>query len=99
LLDRWHGPATIPSGAVIPRNALSGMPIHKVDLRLEKTVTITGTLKAQLIGEVFNVFNHANYTAFNTTLSATSASTTALFGLPTVADVSRQAQLAFRVSF
>jgi len=99
VLDRWNGPAVIASGDVIPRNALEGTPIHKVDLRLEKTVVVTGSFKAQLIGEVFNLFNHANYTGFNTSLSATAATTTALFGQPTAASVSRQGQLAFRLSF
>jgi hypothetical protein len=99
VLDRWHGPAVIESGAVIPRNALAGTSIHKVDLRLQKDVALIGRLKAQLIGEVFNLFDHANYIAFNTTLSATNTATTALFGQPTTASVSRQGQLAFRLSF
>jgi hypothetical protein len=89
----------IESGAVIPRNALEGTTIHKVDLRVEKTVVLVKTVKAQLIGEVFNLFDHANYTGFSTQLSATSAATTALFGRPTSAGVSRQGQLAFRLSF
>ena len=99
VLDRWNGPAVINSGDVIPRNALEGTPIHKFDLRLQKDVKLGGRVKAQLIGEVFNLFNHANYTTFATSLSATSATTTALFGSPTAASVSRQGQLAFRVSF
>jgi hypothetical protein len=99
VLDRWNGPAVIDSGAEIPRHALAGTPIHKVDVRLQKEVPLGGRLKAQLIGEVFNLFDHANYTGFSTALSATSAATTALFGQPTAASVSRQGQLAFRLSF
>ncbi len=99
VLDRWHGPAIIESGVVIPRNALAGMPIHKVDLRLQKDIGLFRSAKVQLIGEVFNLFNHANYTTFSTQLSATAATTTAAFGNPTAASVSRQGQLAFRVSF
>lgn len=99
VLSRWHGAAVIASGEVIPRNALEGTPFHKVDLRLQKDLTIVGHVKAQLIGEVFNLFNHANYIGFNTTLSATSPAVTALFGQPTTASVSRQGQLAFRISF
>jgi len=99
VLDRWEGAAVINSGDVIPRNALEGTPIHKVDVRLQKDIPLGGNVKAQLIGEVFNLFNHANYNNFNTTLSATSAATTALFGQPTGASVSRQGQLAFRISF
>ena len=88
ILDRWTGPGVIASGAVIPRNALPGTPIHKVDLRLQKEFALPAGVKAQLIGEVFNLFDHANYTAFNTALSATNATTTALFGQPTTASVS-----------
>ena len=88
---------------VIPRNALEGLPLHKVDLRLTKDVRLRGTLKASFIGEVFNLFNHANYGSYNTTLSATNAATTNLFGTPAQnagnAYVPRTGQLAFRVSF
>jgi hypothetical protein len=99
VLDRWLGPAVINSGDVIPRNALEGLPIHKVDLRLTKELRLQGTMKISLIGEVFNLFNRANYTGYRTSLSATAPATTALFGQPSGAQVSRQGQLAFKVSF
>ena len=103
VLDRWDGPAVITSGMTIPRNALEGLPLHKVDLHITKDITIAGHSKAQLIGEVFNLFNHANYGSYNTALSPTSAATTALFGTPAsntgTAYVSRQAQLGFRLTF
>ena len=74
-----------------------------MDLRLTKDIRLAGKLKAQLIGEVFNLFNHANYGSYNTTLSATNAATTALFGTPAQntgnAFVPREAQLAFRLAF
>jgi hypothetical protein len=84
---------------VIPRNALEGTPYSRFDLRLTKSVRLGGTLRASLIAEVFNVFNYSNYTSFNTSLSATSLATTSRFGLPTAADVSRQGQIGFRVTF
>jgi hypothetical protein len=103
MLDRWEGPAVITSGMTIPRNALDGLPLHKVDLHVTKDIPLGGHAKAQLIGEVFNLFNHANYGSYNTALSPTSAATTALFGTPVTnsgtAYVSRQAQLGFRVTF
>jgi hypothetical protein len=103
VADRFDGPSTIASGTVIPRNALEGLPLHKVDLRITKEIRIAGSLKAQLIGEVFNVFNHANYGSYNTTLSATNAATTALFGTPAQntnnAYVPRTGQVAFRFAF
>jgi hypothetical protein len=103
VLDRWDGPAVIASGDVIPRNALGGLPLHKVDLHVTKDIKIAGSARVQLVGEVFNVFNHANYGSYNTSLSATSAATTALFGTPNqntgTAYVSRQGQIGFKVAF
>jgi carboxypeptidase family protein len=103
VVDRWDGPAVINSGDVIPRNALAGLPLHKVDLHVTKDFKLGGSSHVQLVGEVFNVFNHANYGSYNTTLSATAPATTALFGTPNqntgTAYVSRQAQLGFKVAF
>ena len=88
---------------VIPRNALEGLPMHKVDLRLTKDVKIAGRLKVSLIAEVYNLFNRANYGSYNTSLSATNAAQTAVFGQPVQnlgnAYVPREGQLAFRLSF
>jgi hypothetical protein len=50
-------------------------------------------------GFCINVFNHDNFTAFFTQLSATNAGTTARFGHPSAASISRQGQLGFRVSW
>jgi hypothetical protein len=103
VVDRFDGPSTITSGMVIPRNALEGLPLHKVDLRMTKDIQLVGRTRVSLIAEVFNLFNHANYGSYNMTLSATNAATTALFGTPAqntgTAYVPRQAQLAFRVGF
>ena len=97
--ERWDGPMTIASGEVIPRNALRGTPYHRMDLRVSKDLNLPGRAKIALIGEVFNVFNHDNYTAFNTQLSATAAATTARFGQPTASSIPRQGQLGFRLSW
>ncbi len=103
VADRFDGPTTIASGAVIPRNALEGLPLHKVDLRLTKDVKVAGNLKVSFIGEVYNLFNWDNYGSYNTSLSATNAAQTAVFGQPTQnlgnAYVPRQGQLACRISF
>jgi len=99
VLDRWQGAQTIASGDVIPRNALEGTPYSRFDLRLTKEFKIGGTLRASVIGEVYNLFNHANFTSFSTTLSPTNAATTARFGQATAADIARQGQLAFRIAF
>jgi carboxypeptidase family protein len=103
VLDRWNGPAVIQSGDVIPRNALEGLPLHKVDFHLTKDIRLKGSSRIQLVAEVFNLFNHGNFGSYNTTLSATAPNTTALFGTPNqnsgTAYVSRQGQLGFKVAF
>ena len=103
IASRFNGPSTIASGDTIPRNALQGLPLHKVDLRLTKDIRLVGSAKISLIGEVYNLFNHHNYGSYNLNLSATAAATTALFGQPQQntgnAYVPRQAQFAFRVGF
>jgi len=103
IASRFHGPSTIASGETIPRNALQGLPLHKVDLRLTKDIAIKGSTKISLIGEVYNLFNHHNYGSYNVNLNATALATTALFGQPQQntgnAYISRQAQFAFRLSF
>ena len=103
IASRFHNGSTINSGDTISRNALQGLPLHKVDVRVTKDIKLRGALKVSLIGEVFNLFNHHNYGSYNTTLSATAPATTALFGTPTQnlgnAYVPRVGQLAFRIGF
>ena len=103
IASRFNGPSTINSGDTIARNALQGLALHKVDLRLTKDIKLVGSVKISLIGEVYNLFNHHNYGSYNTNVSATAAATTALFGQPQQntgnAYVPRQAQFAFRLGF
>ena len=103
IASRFNGSATINSGDTIPRDALQGLPLHKVDLRLTKDIKLVGSVKISLIGEVYNLLNHHNYGSYNTNLSATAAGTTAVFGQPQQntgnAFVPRQAQFAFRLGF
>jgi hypothetical protein len=102
VAGRWDGPSVIGSGTVIPRDALQGLPLYKTDLRLTKDVRIGG-LKGSLIAEVYNMFNHANYGSYNTTLSPTNPAVNAVFGQPVQntanAYIPREGQLAFRLSF
>ena len=97
MLSRWDGPAVIATGAVWPRDALEGTPLHKVDMRLTSKIKVYGNVKLELLGELFNVFNAQNYGAFNTTL------TSASFGQPIAtsgnAYVPREGQLGLRVTF
>ena len=97
--DRWDGPMTVASGAVIPRNALHGTAYSRLDLRLSKDIPLPGRAKITVMGELFNAFNHGNYTAFFNQLSATAAATTARFGQPSAASIPRQGQVGFRASW
>jgi hypothetical protein len=96
-LDRFDGDPTYAVGQVIPRNALLGFPLHRVDLRVSKDVNFPGGVKLTGIAEVFNVFNHENYGAYNAQLNSTT------FGDPRQnllnAYQPRVGQLAFKVSF
>jgi hypothetical protein len=100
--DRFEGPAVIGTGEVVPRNALKGFPLHRVDLRVAKDIRLGGSVRLTGIAEVFNLTNHANYGSYVGTVDSTS------FGQPVAvpsfsgvgtAYVPRTGQLAFRVSF
>jgi hypothetical protein len=94
--DRYDGPTTLNPGDRVPRNALRGDSIHKVDLRVTKSVKLRG-VQLQGIAEVFNVFNHANYGAYNAIV------TSPTFGVAQQSNLNtyrpRTGQLAFRIGF
>ena len=95
--DRFDGPATIAPGQVAPRNALKGLPLHRIDLRVSKDINIGNGMRLTGIAEVFNVTNHANFGAYNGQINSTT------FGQPRQnllnAYQPRVMQLAFKVSF
>ncbi len=97
VLDRWEGPAVIATGSVWPRNALRGLPLHKVDVRVSKSVTITKSVKIDLLAEVFNVFNWENYGGYTTQLDSVN------FGKPVASSgnayAPRSGQLGLRMEF
>ena len=84
-------------GSIIPRNSLVGLPLHRVDMRLQKRIAISD--RVQLFGmfEVFNLFNHANYGAYTTNENNPS------YGQPSFSDNNayqpRMLQLGFRTTF
>jgi len=45
-------PASIAPGQIAPRDALVGLPLHKVDLRITKEVKLRGDFKLTGIAEV-----------------------------------------------
>ena len=52
---------------VIGRNSFRQKRTIDMDLRLSKKITIKENVGVELIGEAFNIFNHQNVTAVNTT--------------------------------
>jgi len=94
--DRYDGPTTFNSGDRVPRNALKGNAIHKVDLRATKNVKI-GHIGVQGVFELFNVFNHENFGAYNAVV------TSGTFGAPQQNNSNtyrpRTGQLAIRIQF
>jgi hypothetical protein len=93
----YEGPEVIGTLETVPRNALRGRPIHKVDLRVAKDIALGGSRRLSLIAEVFNLLNHANYGSYNGQVNSTT------FGDPRVSGgngyVARAGQLGFRLAF
>jgi hypothetical protein len=83
---------------LLDRAQLVGRPIHRVDMRIQKRFSLGGRRNADLMAEVFNVFNHANYGAYTTTFS-----NAANYGKPSFASATayqpRILQLGFHVTF
>jgi hypothetical protein len=97
VADRFDGPTSFGIGDLVPRNALKGLALHRVDLRLSKDINLPGGVRITGIAEVFNLFNHENYGAYNGQVNSTT------FGEPRQnllnAYQPRVMQLAFRVGF
>ena len=95
--DRFEGPSVIGTNEVLPRNALRGFPLHKVDLRLSKRLKLHGNVAVSGLAEVFNLFNHANYGNYTGQVDS------ARFGQPAASSgnayVPRSGQLGFRIEF
>jgi hypothetical protein len=85
------------NGTIIPRAAIIGEPIHRMDMRLQKRLELGGRVRLDGMFEVFNLFNHENYGSYTTNES------NANYGKPSfngnVAYQPRMMQLGFRVAF
>jgi hypothetical protein len=97
VADRFDGPTSFNVGDIVPRNALKGEPLHRVDFRVAKEIPLPGGVVVTGIAEVFNAFNHENFGAYQSVINQ------AGFGDPRQnllnAYQPRIAQLAFRVAF
>ena len=85
-----------PDGSIIPRNNFVGLPLHRVDMRVQKSIAL-GHRSLSGIVDVFNLFNRANYGSY--TLTETSAA----YGKPSynsnLAYQARMVQFGFRLAF
>ena len=62
---------TLADGSfLVDRAQLVGKPIHRVDARFQERLPLGGRRNVELMFEVFNLFNHANYGAYTTTFSS-----------------------------
>jgi hypothetical protein len=81
----------------VRRNSLRGQPIHRMDWRLSKAVTLKDRWKMTSIFEVFNVLNYQNYGTYNTNIGL------AAYGRPAynanLAYAARMLQFAARFDF
>ena len=94
--DRFEGPTRLENGDRVPRNGLKGLPIQKVDVRLAKVIRLHD-IELEGIAEVYNLFNHRNFGAYNGVV------TSPQFGAP-LQNLGntyrpRTGQLALRVTF
>jgi hypothetical protein len=85
-----------PDGSIVERNSFVGRPVHRADMRLQNRQTIGGVNVTGML-EVFNVFNHENYSNYVTQQSLSN------YGAPSadpiLGNTPRMLQLGFRVAF
>ena len=86
-----------PDRTIVPRNNFVGLPLHRVDARVQKKFTMSNRVTVEGIAEVFNLLDHVNYGAYTT------QEVSVLYGKPSsnpaVAYQPRMAQLGFRLTF
>ena len=97
-VQAWFNTAAFTANALgtfgnVGRNAMRGPRYATVDLGLQKTFPITGTVKTQFRLEAFNVLNNVNFGL------PVSAQNNGNFGRILSADSPRILQLALRLMF
>jgi len=80
-------------GSIVPRNSFVGFPVHRVDMRLSKTIALATRVKAEGFVDVFNLFNHQNFNTY------TLVETSPLYGQGADGSLARRLQLGFRLTF
>src|SRR5205814_5973375 len=87
-----------PNGTIVPRNDFVGKPVHRADMRFQESLKLGSARRsADVMLEVFNLFDRANYGSY--TLQESSPR----YGLPNassnLAYAPRTLQLGFRLTF
>jgi hypothetical protein len=93
----YVGPAVIGTMEETCRACFIPKTLHKVDFRVSKEISLGGDVRLMGIAEVFNLFNHENFSGYTTQIDSSN------FGRPTQstgnAYVPRSGQLGFRLSW
>lgn len=76
-----------------PRGIIEGPPTQRVDFTMSKNFRITETFYAQFRAEAFNIFNHTNFRALSTNITA------ANFGAVTTVRDPRTMQFGLKLIF
>ena len=84
-------------GTIIPREAFVGQPIHRVEMRLQERVPLGGRRSVDGFVEVFNLFDRANYGAYDLVENSSTYGKPA--PSPNLSYAPRTVQLGFRVAF
>jgi len=86
-----------PDGTIVPRNNFVGDPVHRVDMRLQQSIRFGSRRSGDLIAEIFNLFDRANYGSYTVQESSPR------YRLPNsssnLAYAPRTLQLGFRLTF
>lgn len=77
----------------VGRNTVRGYAYYQADFGLSKELPISERLHSQFRTEAFNLFNHSNFTAPNSSISSTA------YGVITSTYAPRQIQFALKVQF
>ena len=85
------------NGTLIERNSFNQPPLHRVDMRFQKRLSLGPKVKVDGIFEMFNVFNRSNFEAF--TLNESNAQYLKPLASTTQAYSPRMLQFGFRTQF
>ncbi|SNT34585.1 TonB-dependent Receptor Plug Domain [Granulicella rosea] len=87
------------NGAMVGRNSFRGGRQSNVNARAQKEIRTFRGERLSFSAEAFNLFNHNNYTDFNTVWGTGATPTSASYGQPDAASSARILQLGARYSF